>query len=54
MFAVQLHTADKAVFEGIMLALEGELLRDLRSSGRGLDGGSACIEMQQSNLPSGG
>ena len=27
-----------------MLALEGELLRDLRSSGRGLDGGSACIE----------
>ena len=33
-----------------MLALEGELLRDLRSSGRGLDGGSVCIEMQQSNL----
>jgi hypothetical protein len=29
MFAVQLHAADKAVFEGIMLALEGELLRDL-------------------------
>jgi hypothetical protein len=29
MFAVQLHAADKAGFEGILSALEGELLRDL-------------------------
>jgi hypothetical protein len=32
MFAVQLHAVDKAVFEGIMSALERELLRDLERS----------------------
>ena len=32
MFAVQLHAVYHAVFEGIMSALEGELLRDLEGA----------------------